>query len=266
MTLTCGYRGRHVLADAGGSCIWAECRYRGSLSHLPSVDCQIPAHGFHWVSPFLSDSWAARFWTASTTTWCYAIISGCSVKGSICTNSSWWTCSMGNKTWSCIIPWAGVCISSNWVLSHSHLYPYIYNVLGILVWETGQGPGPLRSNDTQILERVQTPRELGRSPLTSLYRLGVSAEMGAYDYECVQVTQLMDRQKPYNGWEKIREGPLSAFFFICLESKGELHILNSSMSFTLTHIPSSRTFLPVNPTAGFLQWQVKKWSLDEQSM
>lgn len=166
MTLTCGYRGWHVLTDARRSWIWAECRYFDSLSHLPSVYCQILARVFHWVSPFLSDSWAARFWIVSTITWCYAIISGCSVKGSICTNSLWWTCSMGNKTWSGIISWAGVCISSSWVLSHSHLSLYIYNVLGILVWETSQGPWSF-----EILKRVQSPRELGRIPLTSLHRL-----------------------------------------------------------------------------------------------
>lgn len=46
--------------------------------------------------------------------------------------------------------------------------------------------------------------------------IGVSAEIEGYDYECIQVTQLIDRQKPYCGWEKIWVGPLSALFFICL--------------------------------------------------
>lgn len=151
----------------GGTC-WQmfecrlKCTYFGSCSHVASVHCQILARVFHWVSPFLSDSWAARFCTFFTSTWWRATISGCSVKGSTFTRWSWWPCSLRSSTCGGIISWAGVCISSSSVLSHLHLYLCIYNLPLVLVSE---------NNQTQVLARVQSLREHHWSPLTSSYSL-----------------------------------------------------------------------------------------------
>lgn len=120
----------------------AECRYSGSFSH--TLCCQTLASVFHWVSPFLSNSRSARFCTSSTSTWCHAIISGCSARGSIFTLWSWCPCSLRDSACGGIMSWAGVGIFHSWVLSHLYLCLYIYNLLLVLVSEKSRGPGPLR--------------------------------------------------------------------------------------------------------------------------
>ena len=144
----------------GETAFQAECRYFSSFSRSPSVLGQIVTDVFHWVSPFLSNSRSARFCTFFTSTWCRATISGCSVKGSTFTHSSWCLCSLRDNACGGIMSWAGVCIFCSWVLSHLYLCLYIHSLL--LVWgqRTGRGWGPLRRDGTQVLAGVQSPENL----------------------------------------------------------------------------------------------------------
>lgn len=140
-------------------CLWKlneiKCTHIGSFSHWPSVHCQILACVFHWVSPFLSDSWSARFCTFFTSTWWRAIISGCSAKGSISTHSSWWPCLLRTSACCGITSWAGVCI---YLLQPSFAPPSPPSIFIIFFWSWSQraikGPGPLRNGETRVLAGV----------------------------------------------------------------------------------------------------------------
>lgn len=119
----------------GETAFQTECRYFGSFSRSPSVLGQIVTDVFHWVFPFLFNSRSARFCTFFTSTWCRATISGCSVKGSIFTLSSWCLCLLRDNACGGIMSWAGVCIFCSWVLSHLYLCLYIHSLLLVLVRE-----------------------------------------------------------------------------------------------------------------------------------
>lgn len=92
-------------------------------------------------------SWSARFCTSSTSTWWPAIISGCSAKESISIPSLWWPCSLRHSACAGITCWAGVCISSSWVLSHICLCLYAYSLFCFRSQRTESGaqvlPGKL---------------------------------------------------------------------------------------------------------------------------